>query len=176
VTDHPLRPVTDRRLGRPLPYQLANPTSAHPPAPGLTVPSFDLSISCGISSSFPELSPTKGQIPMYSSPVRRSPPDCSALPLDLHVLGMPPAFNLSQDQTLQFILACKAAGFNSQLSTKIFQHNFQFNTNLHQTQTYFINLSFNSSTLHFYLIFHLLGRFLANQVRQAPTQNTSQYC
>ncbi len=24
------------------------------------------------------------------------------LPLDLHVLGMPPAFNLSQDQTLQF--------------------------------------------------------------------------
>ncbi len=23
------------------------------------------------------------------------------LPLDLHVLGMPPAFNLSQDQTLQ---------------------------------------------------------------------------
>ena len=25
------------------------------------------------------------------------------LPLDLHVLGMPPAFNLSQDQTLQLI-------------------------------------------------------------------------
>jgi hypothetical protein len=25
------------------------------------------------------------------------------LPFDLHVLGMPPAFNLSQDQTLQFI-------------------------------------------------------------------------
>ena len=26
VTDHPLRPVTDRRLGEPLPHQLANPT------------------------------------------------------------------------------------------------------------------------------------------------------
>ena len=26
------------------------------------------------------------------------------LPLDLHVLGTPPAFNLSQDQTLQFDL------------------------------------------------------------------------
>ena len=26
------------------------------------------------------------------------------LPFDLHVLGMPPAFNLSQDQTLQFNL------------------------------------------------------------------------
>ncbi len=27
------------------------------------------------------------------------------LPFDLHVLSMPPAFNLSQDQTLQFNLA-----------------------------------------------------------------------
>lgn len=26
----------------------------------------------------------------------------SVLPLDLHVLGLPPAFNLSHDQTLQF--------------------------------------------------------------------------
>ena len=26
----------------------------------------------------------------------------SLLPLDLHVLGLPPAFNLSHDQTLQF--------------------------------------------------------------------------
>ncbi len=39
---------------------------------------------------------------MHSSPVRRSPPGCPALPLDLHVLGLPPAFTLSQDQTLQF--------------------------------------------------------------------------
>ena len=39
---------------------------------------------------------------MYSSPVRHSPPGYCypALPFDLHVLGMPPAFNLSQDQTL----------------------------------------------------------------------------
>ena len=28
----------------------------------------------------------------------------NALPFDLHVLSMPPAFNLSQDQTLQFKL------------------------------------------------------------------------
>jgi hypothetical protein len=34
VADHPLRPATDRRLGRPLPYQLANRTSAHPIARG----------------------------------------------------------------------------------------------------------------------------------------------
>ena len=50
------------------------------------------------------LSPTTGQIPKYYSPVRHSSPESklSALPFDLHVLGMPPAFNLSQDQTLQF--------------------------------------------------------------------------
>jgi hypothetical protein len=43
---------------------------------------------------------------MYSSPVRRSPAlYCySPLPLDLHVLGLPPAFTLSQDQTLQLKL------------------------------------------------------------------------
>ena len=33
------------------------------------------------------------------------PPLDIATPLDLHVLGIPPAFNLSQDQTLQLI--CK---------------------------------------------------------------------
>ena len=32
------------------------------------------------------------------------PPLDIATPLDLHVLGIPPAFNLSQDQTLQLIL------------------------------------------------------------------------
>ncbi len=50
------------------------------------------------------LSPTTGQIPKHYSPVRHSSPESklSALPFDLHVLGMPPAFNLSQDQTLQF--------------------------------------------------------------------------
>ena len=36
---------------------------------------------------------------MYYSPVRRSSPE--VLPLDLHVLSLPPAFNLSHDQTLQ---------------------------------------------------------------------------
>ena len=43
---------------------------------------------------------------MYSSPVRHSPPTpCgAALPFDLHVLGLPPAFTLSQDQTLHLNL------------------------------------------------------------------------
>jgi hypothetical protein len=35
VADHPLRPATDRRLGRPLPPQLANRPRTPPAAPGL---------------------------------------------------------------------------------------------------------------------------------------------
>jgi hypothetical protein len=99
VADHPLRPATDQSLGGPLPHQLANPTRAPPIAinlsrfPGL----------CGISRSFPRLSPTTGQVPTRYSPVRHSPETEAPGAFDLHVLGMPPAFVLSQDQTLKFI-------------------------------------------------------------------------
>ena len=46
------------------------------------------------------------QIPTRYSPVRHSPPRSKllVLPFDLHVLGMPPAFNLSLDQTLRLKL------------------------------------------------------------------------
>ena len=49
------------------------------------------------------MSSTLGQIPTRYSPVRHSsaPSKLGLLPFDLHVLGMPPAFNLSQDQTLE---------------------------------------------------------------------------
>ena len=58
-------------------------------------------VSSGISTPFGELFRASGQIthvlrtraPLYS-PLR-------AFPFDLHVLGTPPAFVLSQDQTLQ---------------------------------------------------------------------------
>ena len=36
MADHPLRPATDRRLGEPLPHQLANQTRAHPKAINLS--------------------------------------------------------------------------------------------------------------------------------------------
>ena len=36
VADHPLRPATDRCLGRPLPYQLANRARAPPSAADLS--------------------------------------------------------------------------------------------------------------------------------------------
>src|SRR5207248_737567 len=101
VADHPLRPATDHRLGRPLPYQLPNPTRAPPVAINLS-PGFRRGL-CGISRSFPRLSPTTGQVPTRYSPVRHSRPAEAGQAFDLHVLGMPPAFVLSQDQTLKFI-------------------------------------------------------------------------
>ena len=72
VAGHPLRPASDRRLGRPLPHQLPNPTWAHPMACGLAVPHFRLSTLRGISDSFPSLSPSISQIPKHYSPVRHS--------------------------------------------------------------------------------------------------------
>jgi hypothetical protein len=55
----------------------------------------------GISPGFPGLSQSEGQIAhvlLTRSPLIRSPKRTS--PFDLHVLSTPPAFVLSQDQTL----------------------------------------------------------------------------
>jgi hypothetical protein len=92
----------DRRLGEPLPHQLANPTQAHPIATAEAA--FPPERLFGINPDFSGLSPTTGQIPTRYSPVRRSTPPSKlgSFPLDLHVLSLPPAFNLSHDQTLQF--------------------------------------------------------------------------
>ena len=72
MAGRPLRPATDRRLGRPLPHQLPNLTSAAPIARGLSVPRFHPQVVCGISTSFEVLSPTTGHVPMHYSPVRHS--------------------------------------------------------------------------------------------------------
>ena len=59
-------------------------------------------ITCGISTSFEELSPTSGQVTYVL--LSRSPLVLSLAaldPFDLHVLCTPPAFVLSQDQTLR---------------------------------------------------------------------------
>ena len=55
----------------------------------------------GISTGFPVLSRSSGQVPHVL--LTRSPLSTRASPglsFDLHVLGAPPAFVLSQDQTL----------------------------------------------------------------------------
>ena len=56
---------------------------------------------CGIRHHFWCLSLTLGYVPTRYSAVRRLCTPGGALPLDLHVLGTPPAFILSQDQTLR---------------------------------------------------------------------------
>ena len=67
------------------------------------------------------LSPTRGQIPTRYSPVRHSHPAETRIPFDLHVLSMPPAFNLSQDQTLQF-----KPSFDQHRAKTRHQPNYQF--------------------------------------------------
>jgi hypothetical protein len=104
VADRPLRPATHRRLGGPLPRQQANGPRAHPrpeaeatfgdspagPARHQALASVSTGYSCVL-----------GRLPTCYSPVRRSSTPEGAFPLDLHVLGTPPAFVLSQDQTLR---------------------------------------------------------------------------
>ena len=51
-----------------------------------------------VSGSYPEV---QGRLLTCYSPVRRSSTPERAFPLDLHVLSTPPAFVLSQDQTLR---------------------------------------------------------------------------
>ena len=60
----PLSPATDRRLGGPLPHQLANQTRGHLSAhKALMYRPCDPYMLCGISSRFQLLSPTERQVP-----------------------------------------------------------------------------------------------------------------
>ena len=93
----PLRPATDLRLGRPLPHQLPNQPRATPVAKILS--SLELML---YYLQFP------GAIHHYRicSHVLLTRPPLSKIasyltPFDLHVLSVPPAFVLSQDQTLK---------------------------------------------------------------------------
>lgn len=107
MADHPLRSATDRRLGGPLPRQQANQTQAHPlpmnlwPPPHVGGRRYEVLII--VSNGYPSV---RGRLPTRYSPVRRFPPypftevSVNGFSLDLHVLGTPPAFILSQDQTL----------------------------------------------------------------------------
>ena len=63
----------------------------------------------GISPSFPELSPSSGQV-VYVLLNRLPLTSPKAGPLDLHTLGTPLAFVLSQDQTLHVMWMPTASG------------------------------------------------------------------
>jgi hypothetical protein len=63
----------------------------------------------GINPGFPELSQSQGQVAHVL--LTRSPLEYPkrAFPLDLHVLSTPPAFVLSQDQTLRRMTSTRTA-------------------------------------------------------------------
>ena len=104
MAGHPLRPATHRRLDEPLPHQQADRPRGHPVAADhFLVGPCGLARVSGISHSFPWLFRSTGQVPhvlLTRSPV--SPDPKVRFSLDLHVLGAPPAFVLSQDQTLHW--------------------------------------------------------------------------
>ena len=114
---HALTPPTDRRHGEPLPHHLANQTHAHLYPPKL------LSLNDAIQRLYAGLStvsnvypPDKGRLRTRYSPVRHSSASEDLLPFDLHVLGLPLAFILSQDQTLRSSwLFCLLKGIASPL-------------------------------------------------------------
>src|SRR5699024_8708453 len=103
VAGHPLRPATRQSLGRPLPHQQADRPRVHPkPLQTFNQPPCD-------GQSYPVLDPVSRAYPRVKrslltcySPVRHSstPSKLGASAFDLHVLSTPPAFILSQDQTL----------------------------------------------------------------------------
>ena len=99
MADHPLKPAIDRRLGRPLPHQLPNLTRADPSPINLSPEG-----RMRYYSPFPVVVPrlkANSQVLLTRPPLVSREASFSLLPLDLHVLGLPPAFNLSHDQTLQ---------------------------------------------------------------------------
>ena len=110
MADHPLRPATRHRLGRPLPHQRADGTRAPLEAPACQAEaSFPPEALqpwsvWGISPPFEGLSPSSRQVTHVL--LTRSPLSLPSFfrireaAYDLHVLGTPPAFVLSQDQTL----------------------------------------------------------------------------
>src|SRR4029077_12702316 len=96
-------------LGEPLPHQLADRPRAYREASGLAVPNFDHqkmppNDHIRNSSPFSELSPTSRQITHVLRTLAPLQPQNIAtlkLAFDLHVLSTPPAFVLSQNQTLR---------------------------------------------------------------------------
>ena len=114
----PLRPATDRRFGGPLPRQLPNQTRAHPIPRKLSMqghaPPHVHAVLAAVSGCYP---PVWGRLPTRYSPVRHSVTRPSTpegfrprASFDLHVLSTPPAFILSQDQTLMLKCLSRTPG------------------------------------------------------------------
>ena len=110
MADHPLRPATRLSLGGPLPHQLADRTRAPLEviacrSRGHLLPQeanfpWSYPVLVRLSTGYPEL---PCRLSTCYSPVRRFTSRIApTFSHDLHVSGTPPAFVLSQDQTLHY--------------------------------------------------------------------------
>ena len=126
MAGHPLRSATDRRLGGLLSHQLANQTRVHLIPPEFFTPCHATlcayAVLPAVSSCYP---PVQGRLPTRYSPVRHSvisnfipKKSVANASFDLHVLSTPPAFILSQDQTLNKMV------FKEPKSLKSYYRNF----------------------------------------------------
>ena len=102
VADHPLKPATRHCLGSLLHYQQADGIQTDLLAknfPNSNQKEKEYLVLIIVSNGYPRL---RGTLSIYYSPVRHSSATSKLvlLPFDLHVLSTPPAFTLSQDQTL----------------------------------------------------------------------------
>ena len=107
VGDRPLRSPSHRSLGGPSPRLLANGTHARPP-PRLRFDQGEMP-HLGRMAHYPAFPPAvrlqgAGCIRVTHPSATLMPPK-GHLPFDLHVLGLPLAFILSQDQTLRCNIA-----------------------------------------------------------------------
>ena len=118
VGDRPLRSPSHRSLGGPSPRRPANGTHARPSpinlCPRGDAPPRDHAVLPAVSSGYPA---GRGWLHTRYAPVRHSQAPEGALPFDLHVLGLPLAFILSQDQTLRcnIVLLCFLLNLRSRL-------------------------------------------------------------
>ncbi len=115
VPGHALTPGTRRRLGRPLPHQQADRTWTDPEPPEPCPPDQEiqwghqvlpaLSLVSGTEAPGTPLSLCSGYVVhvfLTRPPLTYPLVSRQVCPLDLHALTTPPAFDLSQDQTLRF--------------------------------------------------------------------------
>ena len=103
VGDRPLRSPTHRRLGGPSPRQLSNGTHARPrPRRRLAPLGMPRPVRMAHYPAFPPaVRPSGVGCIRVTHPSATLMPPKGHLPFDLHVLGLPLAFILSQDQTLR---------------------------------------------------------------------------
>ena len=146
----------------------------HKPIPSLSRRIFNISpmrliCLCGLSCRFQQLSPSLGQVAYVL--LTRSPLDARSIASDLHVLGTPPAFILSQDQTLHCLLFLRqlCVLFDSSFSYLFWRvYCSVFNVPvpsrrvlIYNTISFPLLQPFFSFFLHFFILFPFFALFIA---------------